>query len=83
MPTMLLVGAVGFIAAAQDVSTVVLLSTTGTRPLSLLQLDLLAQGDDEGAAGRRDRRAANDGSGSGGEAGRASGWNSGIDRDGI
>jgi len=50
MPTMLLVGAVSFIAAARDVSTVVLLSTTGTRPLSLLQLDLLAQGNYEGAA---------------------------------
>ena len=49
-PTMLLVGAVSFIAAARDVSTVVLLSTTGTRPLSLLQLDLLAQGNYEGAA---------------------------------
>jgi iron(III) transport system permease protein len=50
MPTMLLVGAVSFIAAARDVSTVVLLTTTGTRPLSLLQLDLLAQGNHEGAA---------------------------------
>jgi iron(III) transport system permease protein len=50
IPTMLLVGAVSFIAAARDVSTVVLLSTTGTRPLSLLQLDLLAQGNYEGAA---------------------------------
>ena len=50
MPTMLLVGAVSFIAAARDVSTVVLLSTPGTRPLSLLQLDLLAQGNYEGAA---------------------------------
>lgn len=50
MPTMLLVVAVSFIAAARDVSTVVLLTTTGTRPLSLLQLDLLAQGNHEGAA---------------------------------
>jgi iron(III) transport system permease protein len=50
MPTMLLAGAVSFIAAARDVSTVVLLSASATRPLSLLQLDLLAQGNYEAAA---------------------------------
>jgi iron(III) transport system permease protein len=50
MPTMLLVGSVSFIAAARDVSTVVLLSASTTRPLSLLQLDLLAQGNYEAAA---------------------------------
>jgi iron(III) transport system permease protein len=50
MPTMLLAGAVSFIAAARDVSTVVLLSASSTRPLSLLQLDLLAQGNYEAAA---------------------------------
>jgi ABC-type Fe3+ transport system permease subunit len=50
MPTMMLVGAVSFIAAARDVSTVVLLSASTTRPLSLLQLDLLAQGNYEAAA---------------------------------
>jgi iron(III) transport system permease protein len=49
-PTLLLVGALGFIAAAREVSTVVLLSTSATRPLSLLQLDFMVEGRYESAA---------------------------------
>lgn len=50
MPTLLLVGAVSFIAAARNISTVALLATSTNRPLSLLQLDLMAQGSYESAA---------------------------------
>lgn len=49
-PTLLLVGALSFISAARNVSTVVLLSTTSTRPLSLLQLDFMVEGRYESAA---------------------------------
>jgi iron(III) transport system permease protein len=49
-PSMLLVGAVSFIAAARNVSTVALIATSQTRPLSLLQLDLLVDSRYESAA---------------------------------
>jgi len=49
-PTLLLVGALSFISAARNVSYVALLSTSATRPLSLLQLDMMVQGSYEGAA---------------------------------
>jgi iron(III) transport system permease protein len=49
-PTLLLVGALGFISAARNVSTVILLSTHATRPLALLQLDFMVEGRSESAA---------------------------------
>ncbi len=49
-PTLLLVGALSFISAARNVSYVALLATSATRPLSLLQLDMMVQGSYEGAA---------------------------------
>jgi iron(III) transport system permease protein len=50
MPTLLLVGALSFISAARNVATVALLATSSTRPLSLLQLDMMVQGTYESAA---------------------------------
>jgi iron(III) transport system permease protein len=50
MPVLLLVGAMSFISAARNVSTVALLATSGTRPLSLLQLDFMVEGRYEAAA---------------------------------
>ena len=49
-PSMLLVGTLSFIAAARNVSTVALISTSRTRPLSLLQLDFLVESRYESAA---------------------------------
>ncbi len=49
-PSLLLVGALGFIAAARDISTVVLLATNTTRPLSILQLDFMVDGRYESAS---------------------------------
>jgi iron(III) transport system permease protein len=49
-PTVLLVAAVSFITAARNVSAVALLATSATRPLSLLQLDLMFEGRYEAAA---------------------------------
>ncbi|HEY2988875.1 MAG TPA: iron ABC transporter permease [Candidatus Binatia bacterium] len=49
-PTLLLVGTLSFIAAARSVSTVALLATSHTRPLSLLQLDFLVDSRYESAA---------------------------------
>lgn len=49
-PSLLLVGAVSFIAAARNVSTVALIATSRTRPLSLLQLDFLVDSRYESAA---------------------------------
>jgi iron(III) transport system permease protein len=49
-PTVLLVAAVSFITAARNVSAVALLATGATRPLSLLQLDLMFEGRYEAAA---------------------------------
>lgn len=50
MPTLLLVGALGFISAARDVSNVVLLATSATRPLAILQLDFMVDGRYESGA---------------------------------
>jgi iron(III) transport system permease protein len=44
VPTVLLVGTTSFITAARDVASVALVSTAGTRTLSLLQLDYMVQG---------------------------------------
>lgn len=49
-PALLLVGTVSFIQAAKNVSTVALIATSGTRPLSLLQLDFMVEGRYESAA---------------------------------
>lgn len=49
-PALLLVGAVSFISAARNVSTVALLASSDTRPLSLLQLDYLFEYRYESAA---------------------------------
>lgn len=49
-PQLLLVGAMTFAAAAKDVSTVALLATGGSRPLSVLQLQHLVVGRYEAAA---------------------------------
>ena len=49
-PTLLLVGTVSFISAAKNVATVALIPTSGTRPLSLLQLDFMVEGRYESAA---------------------------------
>jgi iron(III) transport system permease protein len=49
-PALLLVGAVSFIAAARNVSTVALLASSATRPLSLLQLDFMIESRYEAAA---------------------------------
>jgi iron(III) transport system permease protein len=49
-PTLALVAALSFITAARNVSTIALLATSGTRPLSLLQLDFMVQGSYESAA---------------------------------
>ena len=49
-PSLLLVGTLSFIAAARNVSTVALISTSRTRPLSLLQLDFLVESRYESAA---------------------------------
>jgi iron(III) transport system permease protein len=49
-PNMLLVGTLSFIAAARNVSSVALIATSRTRPLSLLQLDFLVESRYESAA---------------------------------
>jgi len=49
-PTLLMVGTLSFISAARNVATVALLATSSTRPLSLLQLDMMVQGSYESAA---------------------------------
>ena len=49
-PTLLLVGTLSFIAATRNVSTVALIATSHTRPLSLLQLDFLIDSRYESAA---------------------------------
>ena len=49
-PNLLLVGTLSFIAAARSVSTVALIATSHTRPLSLLQLDFLVESRYESAA---------------------------------
>jgi iron(III) transport system permease protein len=49
-PVLILVAVMTFIAAARDISTVALLATSDTRPLSLLQLDYMIAGRYESAA---------------------------------
>jgi iron(III) transport system permease protein len=49
-PTLILIGVLQFIWAAQNVSTVVLLASHDTRTLALLTLDFLAEGLREAAA---------------------------------
>ena len=49
-PVLLLVAAMSFVLAARDLSTVSLLATSDTRPLSLLQLDFMVEGRYEAAA---------------------------------
>lgn len=49
-PVLLLVGAISFTRATQDISGTALLATFSSRPLSLLQLDYMASGQYESAA---------------------------------
>ncbi len=49
-PTMVLVAVSSFIGASRDISSVALLATNDTKPLSLLQLDYLMDGRSESAA---------------------------------
>ncbi len=49
-PSVLLVGVLGFIHAARDISNVALLATSGSRTLALLQLDFMVSGRYESAA---------------------------------
>jgi len=49
-PSLLLVGVLGFIHAARDISNVALLATSGSRTLALLQLDFMVSGRYESAA---------------------------------
>lgn len=49
-PSLILVAALSFLAAARDVSTVALLSTGASRPLAMLQLSYMVEGRYESAA---------------------------------
>jgi iron(III) transport system permease protein len=49
-PTLVLVGVTSFIGATRDISSVALLATNETKPLSLLQLDYMMDGRSESAA---------------------------------
>ncbi|HEY1266288.1 MAG TPA: iron ABC transporter permease [Candidatus Binatia bacterium] len=49
-PVLLLVGVLGFIHAARDISNVALLATSSSRTLALLQLDFMVSGRYESAA---------------------------------
>jgi iron(III) transport system permease protein len=49
-PVLLLVGVLGFIHAARDISNVALLANSSTRTLALLQLDFMVSGRYESAA---------------------------------
>lgn len=49
-PALFLVGTLSFVSAARNVSTMALLATSDTRPLSLLQLDFMVEGRYEAAA---------------------------------
>jgi len=49
MPALITVGLIGFISAARDISTVVLLGTGKSRTLSLLMLDFAAGAEFEKA----------------------------------
>jgi iron(III) transport system permease protein len=49
-PTLVVVGVIAFISAARNIAQVALLSNSAIRPLSLIQLDYIAQGKYEVAA---------------------------------
>src|SRR5262249_942752 len=49
-PTIVVIGVISFISAARNISQVALLSNTAIRPLSLMQLDYIAEGKYEVAA---------------------------------
>jgi iron(III) transport system permease protein len=49
-PTLVVVGVITFIGAGRNISQVALLSNTATRPLSMMQLDYISQGNYEVAA---------------------------------
>jgi iron(III) transport system permease protein len=49
-PTLVVVGVISFIGAARNISQVALLSNTAIRPLSMMQLDYLAEGKYEVAS---------------------------------
>ena len=49
-PTLVVVGVISFIGAARNISQVALLSNTAIRPLSIMQLDYLAEGKYEVAS---------------------------------
>jgi iron(III) transport system permease protein len=49
-PTLVVVGVISFIGAARNISQVALLSNSATQPLSILQLDYLAEGKYEVAS---------------------------------
>jgi iron(III) transport system permease protein len=49
-PTLVAVGMITFVGAARNIANVALLSTTANRPLSILQLDYIAQKKLEEAA---------------------------------
>jgi iron(III) transport system permease protein len=49
-PALVLVGAITFVLAARDVSTVALLATSSSSPLALLQLQYMTGGHYEAAA---------------------------------
>jgi iron(III) transport system permease protein len=49
-PVLALVGSLTFAVAARDVSTIALLASSSSRPLSLLQLDYMVEGEYEKAA---------------------------------
>ena len=49
-PTVVVVGVITFIGAGRNISQVALLSNTSTRPLSMMQLDYISQGNYEVAA---------------------------------
>ena len=49
-PTLVVIGVISFISAARNISQVALLSNTSIRPLSIMQLDYIAEGKYEVAA---------------------------------
>ena len=49
-PTLVVIGVISFISAARNIAQVALLSNSAVRPLSLVQLDYIAQGKYEVAA---------------------------------
>ncbi len=49
-PTMVVIGVISFVGAARNISQVALLSNTAIRPLSIMQLDYIAEGKYEVAA---------------------------------